>query len=127
VTSLKQIIAVLMIVLMASSCTRAVEIPLKNLDSEAESHESHRIVMRDGAQYVVDRFSTDDSTITITKWNLADTRYKHVEPPVILNREDVKALERLELDQGKSFLVFAPLGVTLLLIIGFLNSDFYAD
>ena len=79
--------------------------------------------MKDNTQYVVDQFAISDSTVTIMKWNLADTRYKHVGLPVVLNRRDVKFVEKLKLDQGKSFLAVAPLGVTLLLMIGIITSD----
>lgn len=73
--------------------------------------------MKDNTQYVVDQFAITDSTVTIIKWNLADTRYKHVELPVVLNRRDVKFVEKLELDEGKSFLVVAPIGLVVLFIV----------
>jgi len=106
-----------------AGCTRAVDVPLYQFEAEAQSHESHRFTMKDNTQYVVDQFAISDSTVTIMKWNLADTRYKHVELPVVLNRRDVKFVEKLKLDQGKSFLAVAPLGVTLLLMIGIITSD----
>jgi len=83
--------------------------------------------MKDNTQYVVDQFAITDSTVTIMKWNLADTRYKHVELPVVLNRQDVKFVEKLELDQGKSFYVVAPIGLAVLLIIGLAMSPIHID
>jgi len=83
--------------------------------------------MKDNTQYVVDQFAITDSTVTIMKWNLADTRYKHVELPVVLNRQDVKFVEKLELDQGKSFYVVAPIGLAVLLIIGMAMSPIHID
>ena len=83
--------------------------------------------MKDNTQYVVDQFAISDSTVTIMKWSLADTRYKHVELPVVLNRRDVKFVEKLELDQGKSFYVVAPIGLTVLLIIGLATSPIHID
>jgi len=120
---MRRVVTLLIIALTATGCTRAVDVPLYQFEAEAQSHESHRFTMKDNTQYVVDQFAVSDSTVTIMKWNLADTRYKHVELPVVLNRQDVKFVEKLELDQGKSFLAVAPLGVTLLLMIGILNSD----
>ena len=83
--------------------------------------------MKDNTQYVVDQFAISDSTVTIMKWNLADTRYKHVELPVVLNRRDLKFVEKLELDQGKSFYLVAPIGLTVLLIIGMAMSPIHID
>ena len=83
--------------------------------------------MKDNTQYVVDQFAITDSTVTIMKWNLADTRYKHVELPVVLNRRDVKFVEKLELDQGKSFYLVAPIGLAVLLIIGLATSPIHID
>ena len=57
----------------------------------------------------------------------ADTRYKHVELPVVLNRRDVKFVEKLELDQGKSFYLVAPIGLAVLLIIGLATSPIHID
>jgi hypothetical protein len=103
--------------LLFAGCTRAVEMPLEKLDSEAQSHEAHLITMKDDTRYAIDRFSTTDSTIVIVKLNLADERYKHVDLPIVVNREDVKSLQKLELDQGKSFFLVAPLGLAVLFII----------
>ena len=110
-----------------AGCTRAVDVPLYQFEVEAQSHESHRFTMKDNTQYVVDQFAISDSTVTIMKWNLADTRYKHVELPVVLNRRDLKFVEKLELDQGKSFYLVAPIGLAVLLIIGLATSPIHID
>ena len=124
---MRRVVALLIIALTAAGCTRAVDVPLYQFEVEAQSHESHRFTMKDNTQYVVDQFAISDSTVTIMTWNLADTRYKHVELPVVLNRQDVKFVEKLELDQGKSFYVVAPIGLTVLLIIGLATSPIHID
>ena len=124
---MRRVVALLTIALTATGCTRAVDVPLYQFEAEAQSHESHRFTMKDNTQYVVDQFAVSDSTVTIMKWNLADTRYKHVELPVVLNRQDVKFVEKLELDQGNSFLVVAPIGLAVLLIIGLATSPIHID
>jgi hypothetical protein len=124
---MRRVVALLIIALTATGCTRAVDVPLYQFEAEAQSHESHRFTMKDNTQYVVDQFAISDSTVTIMKWNLADTRYKHVELPVVLNRRDVKFVEKLELDQGKSFYVVAPIGLAVLLIIGLATSPIHID
>ena len=124
---MRRVVALLTIALTATGCTRAVDVPLYQFEAEAQSHESHRFTMKDNTQYVVDQFAISDSTVTIMKWNLADTRYKHVELPVVLNRRDVKFVEKLELDQGKSFYLVAPIGLTVLLIIGMAMSPIHID
>jgi hypothetical protein len=120
-------ISFILAALVFAGCTRAVDVPLYQFEAEAQSHESHRFTMKDNTQYVVDQFAISDSTVTIMKWNLADTRYKHVELPVVLNRRDVKFVEKLELDQGKSFYVVAPIGLAVLLIIGLATSPIHID
>ena len=124
---MRRVVTLLIIALTATGCTRAVDVPLYQFEAEAQSHESHRFTMKDNTQYVVDQFAVSDSTVTIMKWNLADTRYKHVELPVVLNRRDVKFVEKLELDQGKSFYVVAPIGLAVLLIIGLATSPIHID
>ena len=124
---MRRVVALLIIALTATGCTRAVDVPLYQFEAASQSHESHRFTMKDNTQYVVDQFAISDSTVTIMKWNLADTRYKHVELPVVLNRQDVKFVEKLELDQGKSFYVVAPIGLAVLLIIGLAMSPIHID
>ncbi len=102
-----------------TGCTKAVNVPVDQVDSAAQVHGiSHRITMIDGARYAVDRFSTTDSTVTIIKLNQADTRYKRVKLPIVLEKDDITSLERFELDHGKSFLLVAPIGLFVMLVVG---------
>jgi len=73
--------------------------------------------MNDGSRYAVDQFSLTDSTIVIEKWNLADERYKHVDLPMMVRRDDVKSIEELELDPGNSFWLLTSIGIGVVTLL----------
>jgi hypothetical protein len=117
------VVALLLIGSMATACTRAVEVPREQFESTSQAHNvSHRITMTDGSRYVIKQFTVTDSTITIVELNQADERYKHVALPMFLRRADVKSIERMELDPGKSFFLVAPIGLAILLVVDWANS-----
>jgi hypothetical protein len=112
------VVALLLIGSMVTGCTRAVEVPREQFESTSQAHNvSHRITMTDGSRYVIKQFTVTDSTITIVELNQADERYKHVALPMFLRRADVKSIERMELDPGKSFFVVVPIGLAVIWIV----------
>jgi hypothetical protein len=112
------VVALLLIGSMVTGCTQAVEVPREQFESASQAHNvSHRITMTGGSRYAVKRFSLTDSTVTIAELNPADERYKHVELPIVMRREDMKSIERLELDPGKSFFVVLPIGLAIIWIV----------
>jgi len=92
VTSLKQVFAVPMIVLMAGGCTGHVEIPREEFEAAAhDEFQSHRIRTAN-TEYVAHRFSFTDSTLVIRELAPADTRYRLEQPPFIVRRDEIQSI-----------------------------------
>jgi hypothetical protein len=89
--------ALVLIALMATGCTRVVEIPLAQLEGTAPDHKGkYRISTIDGSSYIARGFALSDSTIVIKKLDQDDERYRTAKLPVTLALRDVKTFEKLE-------------------------------
>ncbi|HEU4928701.1 MAG TPA: hypothetical protein VFU38_02640, partial [Candidatus Krumholzibacteria bacterium] len=70
-------IALLMIILTATGCSKAVEIPRTDIDDvKYREPGSYRIRLRGREEYLAKRFSVTDSTIVIEELMTSDERYR---------------------------------------------------
>jgi hypothetical protein len=82
---------------LVTGCSRAVELPRHQF--EAASHENsktHRITSKAEAEYVVERFSVADSTLTIEALNPEDVRFGKATLPISISIADVESIQRIE-------------------------------
>jgi hypothetical protein len=109
--------ALLLVVLTATSCSKAVEMPRDQLENAPETHPGYRIQMVDGSHYSAKRFSTTDSTLVIEKLNPSDSHYDKEKVPIVLSMNDVQSVSKLELREGLSFALVATFGVIIILLM----------
>lgn len=85
-----------MIALMATGCSRTVNVPLDQVDSVRDPKARHRIHMDDGSEYAVRRFTATDSTIVIDDLSPTDARFGTAKLPITLSRENILSVSRAE-------------------------------
>jgi hypothetical protein len=125
--SLRRALALILVVVTATGCTKSVEIPRDQIGDAPEANPGYRIDMVDGSHYTVKRFSIVDSTIVIEKLNPSDSRHKDAKLPIVLSISDVQSISKLETRSGLSFAVTAVVGVLAILFVAFLYTDFPWD
>lgn len=93
----RRAVSLLLIALVATGCTRTVDIPLAQLEGAAPEHKGkYRIWMVDSSLFVPSEFTAIDSTIVITKLSRDDERYGRAELPMALALREVRTIEKFE-------------------------------
>ncbi len=101
----------LCIVFVTAGCSKAINVPLDQVESVQDPKQRHRIHMKDGTEYAVRRFAVTDSTIVIHDLSPTDIRSDVVSEPIVLSRGSVASVERIEDRHDDIFGVFALLVV----------------
>jgi hypothetical protein len=86
---------------------------------ETASHiedETHVITLNNGTAYAARRFSVTDSTVVILKLKRTVDAHTSEKVPVTLRRQDIKSVQRLELDRDRSFFLLVGTGLLAALV-----------
>lgn len=106
-------IAVLMIAVMVSGCSKAVDIPREDID-DAKYREpgSYRIRLKGWDEYLVKRFTTTDSSVVIEELLPSDERFRmgREELPQEISLSQVSSVSRMETNVPLTFAVSLVLG-----------------
>jgi hypothetical protein len=100
-----------------SGCSRAVTVPPRELAPASQWHGRYRIKTTT-AEFTARHFAVTDSTVVIRELAGSDKRYGDAELPITVPVQDVKSVERLDVDEGKTFVVVVLAAVFAGLIIG---------
>lgn len=85
---------------------------MTDLESVHDRKARHHVSMLDGTRYSVRQFTVTDSTLVIDDLSPTDIRKDDVKEPIILPRDSIASVERLEGQQHKVF------GSFVLLMLG---------
>lgn len=106
-----------MAVIALVGCSRTVDVPMNDLESVHDRKARHHVSMWDGSQYSVRQFTVTDSTLVIDDLSPSDTRKGAVNEPIVLPRDSIASVERLE---GKPHVILGSFVLVMVgLIIGF--------
>jgi len=97
-------------------------VPPRELAPRSQWHGLFRVSTTDDA-YTVKEFAVTDSTLVISKLGGSDKRYGDAKLPIALPLRDVKSVDRLETDTGKTFLVAMGGVLFAVLVIGLATWD----
>jgi hypothetical protein len=103
--------------LVATGCSRTVNVPLNQVQSVRDPQARHRIHMIDGTEYAVRRFTATDSTIVIDDLSPSDTRFDSASLPIVLSRANVQSVTRAEGPHMWVVAGFMVLGVFLIVAL----------
>ena len=96
--------AVVLVVLMATGCTKAVEVPRSDIDN-AKYHEpgKYRVRLKNEHEYIARRFSVSDSTLVIEELGGDGELYGQGQPalPMRIPLSDVESIAQLKVDKGR--------------------------
>ena len=104
----------MIVVLALVGCSRAVEIPANNLESVRDPKQRHHVVMKDGSLYSVRRFTVTDSTLVLDDLSPTDVRKGVAAEPIVVPRDSVASVAKIE---GREGLVFGGFALLALLTI----------
>ena len=109
-------VSCVLIALMATGCSRTVVVPREDYDRASHEYgKTHRLDLQDSSYYLVRRFAVTDSTVVVEELYSSDKRYgTHARTPIVLTRQDLTSISRVETNWTKTGLVF--LGVSGLLV-----------
>ena len=118
----RQAVSLVLIALLVTGCSRAVEIPREQIDDPVYQHPgSYRIRLDGQEEYLVRRFSVTDSTVVIQELHPSDERYRfgRKDLPVTVPRAAVSSISRMETKHGLTFAVItlSVLAIALFLFI----------
>lgn len=85
---------------------------MTDLESVHDRKARHHVSMLDGTRYSVRQFTVTDSTLVIDDLSPTDIRKGDVKEPIILPRDSISSVERLE---GKPHVI---LGSFVLVMVG---------
>ena len=86
---------------------------MKDLESVHDRKARHQVSMQDGSRYSVRQFTVTDSTLVIDDLSPTDARKDAVTEPIVLPRDSIASVERLEGHQYEIFGGFALVAVLL--------------
>ncbi|HEU4928702.1 MAG TPA: hypothetical protein VFU38_02645 [Candidatus Krumholzibacteria bacterium] len=121
----RRLIACLLVLAIATGCSKAVEIPRVDYDAASqESRTRFRIDMADGTSHNVVHFSLTDSTIVMEKSTPTYSPHKQINETIVARRQDVAAISKYELARGQSFFALSGTFLFVMLILSLRNLDF---
>lgn len=94
-------------------CSRTVDVPMNDLESVHDRKARHHVRMLDGSRYSVRQFTVTDSTLVIDDLSPTDVRKGAVTEPIVLPRDSIASVERLEGRQYEIFGIAAVIAVLL--------------
>lgn len=124
--TLRRVTSLTLIALMATSCSRAVEIPSEQIDDPVyQQPGSYRIRLDGREEYLVRRFTVTDSTVVIQELLPSDQRYRFGRQniPVTVPRAAVKSISRMETNHGLTFGLLTASALLIALFVYLATSD----
>jgi len=90
--------------MVTSGCMRSVDLPRNELESTQQWHGEYKVTtVRD--LYVAREFSTNDSTLVITRLSGADRAHGGTALPIVIRWTEVQSVSRQEVNAGKTALI----------------------
>ena len=114
----------LCVALIATGCSKAVEIPRSEIaNEEYREPGSYRIRMKGWEEYLVTRFSVTDSTVVIEELSPSDERFRFQREslPMTLPLSEVSSISRKETREKTMFLIVTLSAVAVATFISWLG------
>jgi hypothetical protein len=120
---LKSAPSILLIALLATGCSKAVEIPRTEIDDPAYREPgSYRIRVQGREEYLVRRFSISDSTIVVEELLPSDERFRteREDLPTSIPLVQVESISRMETNGLLTAVVLTPIVIVGALMVWFI-------
>ena len=104
---------IVVLIAAAAGCSKTVDVAMSDLESVHDRKARHHVSMLDGSRYSVRQFTVTDSTLVIDDLSPTDIRKGAVTEPIVLPRDRIALVQRLEGRQYEIFGVAALIAVLL--------------
>src|SRR5262245_1651602 len=92
----KGTVGIALIGILASACARTVEYPRDDFETASRDDRPRIVMMTDGSQYIVQKFSLTDSTLVVEDLSSTDSRFKQVDWPIPVPFTEVPSIKKRE-------------------------------